>query len=289
VIAGPPKNMKTWLLLNIIRCILEPGSYLCGLEHFTSSANENDIVLLYEEEGDIQEYGERINMTLGDLPGKQRLKTAHRSTPKLDTEDGFQQVCKDIEEHNVTVIVLDPLQRLHNSDENDASETAVLWDNLHRLRNTYKDITIILLHHFKKEVSIETCWDAMRGTSRTAGEVDFGIFIQKLPRNQGAGIKARFDGRTYKPVSNADGTDIFKFIFDHGILTYQKPGTKDAIMIDRHLALLNEMKERKTWELAEAAKANGVTTRSIRNWQEKIADQVSIVTIDGKAKLVLKS
>lgn len=263
VMAGPPKNMKTMLLLDLFRCILS-GEPFMGWPEFACPVR-NARTLLIEEEGDVEELYSRVTRALSPVPDwKQRTFWAHRTGIKLDTDEGFESLCSMVDRCSPDVIAIDPFQRIHTEDENSASEMGTVWTNLHRILAMFPDISVILLHHFTKSGEIGDGWNALRGSSRTAAEADLGLFVEKRSKKDGAGIRLRIDGRTVKSLTSPDGTDVFKLAFDESTGSFSLDS--GSVMMDRKDALMEELDERRTWDLKEAAIFFGVSTRTVRNW-----------------------
>lgn len=263
VMAGPPKNFKTWLALGMIRCVIT-GEEFCGIPDMNGVGSGK--VLFVEEEGDAEELYQRLKLVMGDIPWQDKVIIGHHMGVRLDEESWVSQLEDVIEKHNIDMVVLDPLQRMHGGDENNATEMGPVWSGLHRLTTRFKHIGIVILHHFNKAGDINMGWNALRGSSRTAGEADLGIFVQRRPKSEGPGTKVKFDGRTIPYLETPDGSDLFKFKFDdHRGLVFDTGVTQ----IDRRSAFEIECEQVGSWSVQEAAKFFGTSTVTIRSWAEK--------------------
>lgn len=265
VIAGPPKAFKTWVALNMVRCFLIPGEHLFGIPELYSL--EKDLkVLIVEEEGDAEELYQRAKLVLGDIPDwQQRTLWSHHLGVRLDQEDWVDRVSGWISEHNIDVVIFDPLQRLHGKDENSAAEMGDVWTAIHHLTTKFKNLAAIILHHFNKTGGVEDEWEALRGSSRTAAEADLGIFCDRLPLNLGKGCKIRLSGRTLPDLDVYDeGSHTLKLPFNpsNGLLLYNS----NLVGVEKHLVFAEAMKSKGIWTVQEAAKYFKVTTNTINNW-----------------------
>jgi DNA-binding transcriptional ArsR family regulator len=77
-------------------------------------------------------------------------------------------------------------------DENSSSETAVVWDQIMRMQKAISTLTCIIAHHTHK--GSEIGFESLRGSSRHAGEVDFGIFVERHPMEINR-FRCKIDGR----------------------------------------------------------------------------------------------
>ena len=265
VILGQPKHFKTWVMFNIIRCLLRPGEGVFGIPDLTSEDQVVNI-LVVEEEGNLEELKERARMTLDGTAWVERVFWAHRLGFRLDEFNSLEKLEKMIDEHSIDVLMLDPLQRLHSQDENDAREMGRLWNSIASLLIRFDRLSIIILHHFRKAGNIYERWKSSRGSSRIAAEADLGIFVARRPKSEPLGVIIAFDGRSIPQLTAPDGKDEFRLVFDEGVLTLDT----QQIMVSKHLALEAELEGRNSWTVRDAAKHFGVSDTTVRNWLLKL-------------------
>lgn len=266
IVGGPPKSMKTWLLLNLMRCLLTPGSSFVGIDQLVSRQPDLKI-LVVEEEGSQRKLRERAEAVLEGTPWLSQTYWAHRTGWKLDDGEGLLE--DEIRRLDVDILCLDPFRRLHEQDENSATEMAKVWRSLHRLTTLFPKLSIILLHHTTKASNLADAWNSLRGSSTAGAEPDLGIFVEKRRRSEGHGLRMVFDGRDIEPIEDADGKAIFKLGFDKEtmLLSY----STGKVHVDKHVALLAELKDRGgRWPKEEAAKFFGVSLTTIDNWVKKL-------------------
>lgn len=266
VIAGPPKNKKTLLTLDMIRTILTPGECFLGKPEFESKI-ENCKILFLEEEGDIEEFYERAERVLSGTNWMESTYWGHRVGLKIDTDEGTQEIINFIDENKIDLLFLDPFSKMFSIEEDKATEIGIVWNNIDRILQTCPDVGIVILHHFSKNASINDLWNALRGSSRIAASADLGIFVQNRESKEPDGVKFRLDGRTLKGVKAHDGGDIFKAVFNPATGRFKID--EGIVIIDKSEKLVDATKTNGPWSVEDAAKTLGVTTATIRNWLKK--------------------
>ena len=260
MIAGPPKNKKTWFALGMAASVLT-GESLMGIDHFGGHAKGK--VMIVEEEGDAPSLYERAEMVFGNIDGwQENTLWGHHLGVRLDEEGWMKKLEIEIEKFQPDLLILDPLQRMHNKDENSASEMGEVWFNLHRLTRKFSRIAITLLHHFNKEGDITLGWNAMRGSSRNAGEADLGIFVQKFVSTGTDGCKVYIDGRNYRHVETPAGGDIWTFNLEENGLRYSSE-TPDVVM-GKKVGVLRTLFEKSMMTLPELCKHLGMQPQALR-------------------------
>ena len=187
LIAGPPKQMKTWMSLHLSRCITlcEP---VFGDELWTPGAAQP--VLFVQEEGARQRWATRIDRTFADDPDDTPFRYVHRGGFDLSNPDCVKRLIDDALGVGARVVFLDPWQRITPGvKENDSTETGPAWDAVHRISEETGAATA-LLHHTRKDAGVTI--DAIRGSIRMAGEVDLLIIMRKSSKGW---LELNIDGR----------------------------------------------------------------------------------------------
>mgnify|MGYP002260367020 CR=1 FL=1 len=67
-----------------------------------------------------------------------------------------------------------------------------MWDEVQRIQEAIPGIVVCILHHSNK--SERLTWESVRGSSRHAGEVDLGLFLEKHPVEDHM-VRIAVDGR----------------------------------------------------------------------------------------------
>ncbi len=221
IIAGSPKSMKTWFAMNLIRCLLEPGSYFLGNELWKNKSEVPLKCLFVEEEGSVSDIANRIRQSLAGMDVDPNLFWAFRMGVRLDTGENLDLIEEFIDYNKINVLLFDPLQRLHSCDENSSSEMSAVWTNIVKLQLRFPKLAIIIIHHFTKSSNIANRWNALRGTSRLAGEFDFGFFLEQLPieNRPFPGIRFYMDGRL---MSTNSIENLWTAQFEDGFMTIRE-------------------------------------------------------------------
>ena len=219
VIAGHPKSMKTHLALNLMRCVLMPGSPFCGIDSMRCTLKEPARVLFLEEEGDRMEFRGRVLRTLQNTPFETHTWYGHHLGFRLDDDGWVEQILQFTKDNTIDLIIIDPFQRTYSINENEAGEMGAVWNRVQRLLKENKRLSIVILHHFNKVGNIADGWNALRGSSRLSAEVDFGIFVEKVVEGDSQGIKINIDGRGIQPVTSSKGGLFLQWQDERGVFS----------------------------------------------------------------------
>ncbi len=280
-IIGGPKVGKTWLAMNMIRCLLIPGECFCGIPELTSEIR-NPKILFIEEEGNLTELKIRADKVLKGIKWESNTFWMHHLSMKLDNPSWVEKLIKTIKELKIDVMFIDPFQRTHNADENDSSAMGLVWNSIDRMLSIFPHLAVIIIHHTKKTGDISDGWNCVRGSSRLAAEADLGIFVDKLPKSHGIGIKMNIDGRSIIPITGSDNSNTINLSFQDGI--YQMGTGK--VFVEKPHSLSEEVKNRLEWGLLDAAVHYAVNPQTIKNWVTKCPDIAVIKNkIDNKSIL----
>lgn len=206
VIAGPPKSLKTWLALHIARCIATAEPVL---ERDAWEVHERQPVLFVQEEGSAQRWAGRLASVFEDALDAPFAYT-HRGGFSLLNDDHVGWVVDQALDIGARLITIDPWQRVTPGvRERDESETAPAWDAVHGIASA-TGASVLLLHHSKKGSDLDL--EAIRGSSRMAGEVDLAMVLRK---NENSEIEVFLDGREYVRADDEDGNLIVVYDRDH--------------------------------------------------------------------------
>lgn len=161
-------------------------------------------VLYYEQE--VGEFGvqKRLGNVFGDLmrhsPGllEDRFFVLSKEPEiQLDTEDGIKYIEDDIDRICPNVIIFDPVDALHTGNDNDKQHVGNLIRVTELLREKFRalDLSVILIHHFKKPPDNEKFrenhdWLSpynFTGSQRWFGAPDTLNTYHRLPGQRGGG------------------------------------------------------------------------------------------------------
>lgn len=189
LLSGPQKSYKTWIALELARSMLMGVPFLKRFEWQPTRTCKKGMFV--QEEGSRQLWARRIRK-LG-LPLDAPLIFWHRKGFRFTDPEKVAQLIDTCRREEVEVLFLDPLQRMMPGvNENDSSETGIVWDEVQRIQEAVPGIVICILHHSNK--SERLTWESIRGSSRHAGEVDLGLFLEKHPVEDHT-VRVAVDGR----------------------------------------------------------------------------------------------
>lgn len=206
LIAGPPKSLKTWLALHLARSMILGGAAL-GESTWNAAPGQN--VLYVQEEGTVQRWGHRLK-TVFDGQEVAGFSTMHRSAMSLLRPYDVSEVIETAQAVDARAIFLDPLQRIMPGvNENDASEQGPAWDAIHRIAGE-TGAAVFVVHHARKGTGERLTMDAIRGSSRTAGEADLMLIVQRLA--EPGTLELFLEGRDLPPrPEGGEGNLTIKF------------------------------------------------------------------------------
>ncbi len=173
---GPQKSYKTYIELDLARSLVSCQPFLNRPEWKPKSPVS---VLLVQEEGSLQQWARRIRRLNLKGEARKRLKTWHRKGFRFTDEESVNELIASMREYGTQVVILDPLQRMMPGiDENDSSQTGIVWDQVARMQIAIPNLVVVIVHHSNKSDALG--FSTMRGSTRHGGEVDFGLQIQKV-------------------------------------------------------------------------------------------------------------
>lgn len=173
-IGGPPKSTKTWLALEMAVAVAS-GQPCLG----RYAVRTRGPVLLYAAEDSAAAIKQRV-AAIAQVRGIRDLErlavgliTEHDL--RLDDIEHQDRLAATIEKIQPRLIILDPLVRLHRSDENSAGDVALLLDYLRRLQRRFA-IAVILVHHVRKSPA-EQPGQTLRGSGDLHAWSDSSLYL----------------------------------------------------------------------------------------------------------------
>lgn len=264
-IVGPMKAKKTFTMLNMMRTLLGGGPFL-GLPQATLVKDIKHI-LVVEEEGGKADLELRVKDMLEDVDWATRTTWIFKRGVKIDNERWIEKLSKLIEQRGTNILFLDCLQKLHSLNEDKAQEMALVWRNLRMLLHRHPQLSIVFIHHFNKSGDITKGWNAIRGSSSLAGEVDLAIFQEKRETKDGEEIVVKFDGREIRELGDEPHSCS---MYAKGIINLN---VKEKAIEDRRASFMLEMEDRTAWRLKDCAEFFGMTTETVRRWATSQPDK----------------
>ena len=177
IVGGMPKSLKTWLALEMAVAVASGSSCLGQFAVPTAGP-----VLLYAAEdsqtslrGRLESLVHQRGLRLPDVD----LRVIIEESLRLDRAADQQRLEATLILHRPTLLILDPLVRLHAIDENAAGEIAALLGYL-RLLQRKTGTAIGLVHHARKNISANAgAGYSLRGSSDLYAWVDSFLYLRR--------------------------------------------------------------------------------------------------------------
>ncbi len=169
-ITGAPGTSKTWLTIEIARCVAT------GKDFLNKFKTQQGAVLMVDKENHLRHIQKRLKM-LG-VENDQIFYLAKVNEFLIDNEDHYRSLARTIKERGVKLVIFDSLVRIHSGDENEAQHISKVMNKFRSL--TTQGVTVIFIHHNRKEaVNARNTVNSMRGSSDILAGIDCLLQIKK--------------------------------------------------------------------------------------------------------------
>lgn len=254
ILSGASRSYKTYALLDIAIAVASQKLLFGNFK--TTQAN---ILIINEEDGErlLQQRFRQLGIKKGaGLP----IHISALTDFKLEDKqvDKTIKFCKD---HEITLVIIDSLIRVHNADENSAREMSKVFAQLRKF--TKAEIAVLVTQHNRKATQHSTGGASeMRGSSDILAAVDSHIGVKRDTKDRFyltfTQEKQRYDVELepFQMKFNSDGT-VFRFEY---LGTLQKQPDKSTTLYTIVCELLSEHKELASGELLKKIKDKGVKT-----------------------------
>ncbi len=176
ILGGEPKCCKSFLALDIALSVAAGSPCLRRYP-----VNRPGPVLYFPAEDSLAIVRQRLDglaaaaaVTLADLP----LHVITALSLRLDLPADQERLEQTLRVLKPVLLVLDPLIRLHQRDENDASQMAPLLGFLRQLQRQFH-LAVVLVHHAKKDGAALRPGQALRGSSELHGWGDSNLYLRR--------------------------------------------------------------------------------------------------------------
>lgn len=214
-VAGAEKSGKSrliaWLLVGM------SAGHVLGLN--AASISPQRILYLCGEET-IATVNQRI-ATYAALQGVPTsmfdIEFIEAAAMRLDLKHQRDWLQDKLLDEDFTMLVADPLRRLHGADENDSTAMSVIHNDIRRWSNRY-GLTILLVHHTPKigeDTDMTRIASWFRGSSDTAAILDTAQYVERVGKDS---IQLQRAGRMppLPPISIRDLGDTHGFTRNTG-------------------------------------------------------------------------
>jgi len=225
MIYGAPKTMKTFVAIDMARCIVQ-GEPVFGHKDWIPKAGKHK-VLFIEEEGNEVQFFRRVDRCFGEgTKFQDNIMWIHKHGVRLDNPYSLDRLIEQMHEFNPDIIFFDPFKSLYSADENDNTAMGEFWHIVNqKLLQDFPDSSHVYIHHIPKSKAGErlTLYSA-RGAGIIAAELDGGIGLRPSTDDE-EGLLASLEGRE---VVSAPGEMILSVDFDNFRFEIQGYKTADT-------------------------------------------------------------
>ena len=176
ILGGEPKCCKSFLALDVALAVASGAPCLRQFPVPRSGP-----VLFFPAEDSLSIVRRRLDgiaaaarVSLRDLP----LQVITAPSLRLDAATDRQRLTLTVEAFRPLLLVLDPFIRLHQCDENEASQVAPLLGYLRQLQRQFH-LAVLLVHHAKKDGASLRPGQALRGSSELHGWGDSNLYLRR--------------------------------------------------------------------------------------------------------------
>jgi len=256
LVQGPPKQMKTWFVLSLLKA-LSRGENVCGVPFWKTSVSGIKAVMV-EEEHSTNALIQRVQQSLA---GTYNIVIPHRTGVKLLPKNPeFEDLLSFIDEFRPDLLVLDPLRSFFDGDENDSSVMQQVFAPLNLLLRKYPHMAVVVVDHTAKKPSDVLVY-ASRGSSVKGAEMDGVIDIRKFQKDEEVGVVVTGEFRDAETVEN------LSLKFENGNLVYDDGfriniKLKDSEVRLQKLAKLLTQRSYTQKELTDLLKVSDQTVRN---------------------------
>jgi hypothetical protein len=176
ILGGPPKSAKTWLGVDLSVSVASGTPALERYRVPTAGA-----VIYFAAEDQPLRLKERF-AAIAQRRGLE-LRTLDIyllavAVLQLDRERDQERLSETIARIRPRLLVLDPLVRMHNLDENSASEISTLLSFLRYLERQY-EVAILIVHHTRKQGPGTQAGQGLRGSSDIHAFGDSNLYLRR--------------------------------------------------------------------------------------------------------------
>lgn len=183
VLAGAPKVGKSLLASQMALCVgqtvdagetaTDPAMFL-GHDLTAALGDTIGTALLVMEEGSLAGISYRVRYQRGALGIEaSSVNVAHRQRIRLDEKGSRIALREWVKEWRPSLVVLDPLNRLHGADENRPTQMTPVMDTMAGIAYDY-GCAVLAVHHLAKPSAERRgdIWDRFRGASSIRSGTD---------------------------------------------------------------------------------------------------------------------
>lgn len=241
VLAGSPKVGKTLLASQFALCVGAIGPEDARPDFLGRSVRGGPVLVIVEE-GSIAGISWRLRHqaeALGVLDAA--LDVGHRQRIRLDDARSVKLLRAKVDQLRPTLVVVDPLNRLHGADENRPTQMTPVMDALAGIAYDYR-CAVLAIHHLAKPSAERSgpIWDRFRGATSIRSGTDAnlaldgnGSIVQLVGEFRDAEPIAEYleldrESLTFRSIegpkvpSKIDPAELLEYVRDRGQATAQQ-------------------------------------------------------------------
>jgi AAA domain len=176
ILGGEPKCCKSFLALDLAVSV---ASGAACLRRF--AVQRTGPVLLFPAEDSLAVVRRRLEgicSAAGVGFRSLAVEVITAPTLRLDGPKDRERLTNTVQALQPSLLILDPLIRLHRLDENDASQIAALLSYLRQLQRAFK-VAVLVVHHARKDANGTRPGQALRGSSELHGWGDSNLYMRR--------------------------------------------------------------------------------------------------------------
>jgi RecA-family ATPase len=286
ILAAPTYHYKTWILLEFARAIAGKQSLFNKFE----VPEKKGVVIVNEEmwEGTIQSRVLALPHQEADLP----ILFYNQQTVKIDNEEHTKALIKACKDVDAGIIIFDSFVRIHNLDENSASDMRKAFEFLTMF--TKEGIATLVTHHHRKppvQYGASKAKDdinSMRGSSDIAAMADCVWGVKKTDQ-EGSFVLMNFKQRMQEPVkpfkvSIRKEDDVLLFNYEGEYGEDDEKSNKIMESMDTILTFVEQNPNCSTSEVVESMTALKIGRDTIKKALKKLEEDKMVMVKAGKGK-----
>lgn len=199
VAAGPPKVGKTLFSSQLALGVSGFNRSDEPMAEFLGHPAATGPVLMILEEGSLAGIAWRIRRQMEALGiTGAGIEIAHRQRVRLDDVRSVRDLRARVEYLDPSLVIVDPLNRLHGADENRPTQMTPVMDALAGIAYDF-ETAVLAIHHLAKPSQERrgTVWDRFRGASSIRSGTDANLILD----GNGAAVQLVGEFRDAEPLS----------------------------------------------------------------------------------------
>lgn len=175
ILGGAPKSMKSFLALDMTVAVAS-GTACAG---YFSTLEPGPVLLLCAEDPTAVLLERLAALAHARSTAIGRLPVHIIVEPRVKLPEGLERLAATVDKLRPRLLVLDPLIRVHDSDENSSQEMSTILDGLRALARASSS-AILLVHHMRKASAGAAVGNSLRGSSDLWAFGDSNLYLRRL-------------------------------------------------------------------------------------------------------------